>query len=136
MPKITAEFLWRHHRSALGGRSAVTGAELPQTLERVPARGEGVPLRDGRGRGATLWRGGSARARRSERRGGGTRAPRYRPRFGIVIPVEMRGRTDDERLALAAANGHAPAAEDRAAQAWTVIACGLLALLVVLMLAR
>lgn len=30
---ITAEFLWRHHREALGGRSAVTGAALPETLE-------------------------------------------------------------------------------------------------------
>ena len=29
---ITAEFLWRQHRAALGGRSAITGAELPQTL--------------------------------------------------------------------------------------------------------
>lgn len=29
---ITAEFLWRQHRAALGGKSAVTGAALPETL--------------------------------------------------------------------------------------------------------
>jgi hypothetical protein len=31
-PVITAEFLWRQHRAALGGKSAVTGAALPETL--------------------------------------------------------------------------------------------------------
>lgn len=29
---ITAEFLWTNHRSILGGRSSVSGAELPMTL--------------------------------------------------------------------------------------------------------
>lgn len=30
---VTAEFLWRQHRAALGGHSAITGAPLPETLE-------------------------------------------------------------------------------------------------------
>mgnify|MGYP000852492632 FL=1 len=30
--RITAEFLWRQHRAALGGRSAISGAPLPETL--------------------------------------------------------------------------------------------------------
>ena len=29
---ITADFLWMKHRAALGGRSAISGAELPPTL--------------------------------------------------------------------------------------------------------
>jgi hypothetical protein len=29
---ITAEFLWVNHRAALGGKSAVTGAPLPEFL--------------------------------------------------------------------------------------------------------
>lgn len=33
---IDAEILWRWHREALGGRSSVTGAELPQTLAGAP----------------------------------------------------------------------------------------------------
>lgn len=35
---ITGEFLWRQHRAILGGKSAITGAALPETLgECVPA---------------------------------------------------------------------------------------------------
>ena len=30
--RITAEFLWRQHHAALGGRSAISGAPLPETL--------------------------------------------------------------------------------------------------------
>lgn len=33
---VTAEFLWRQHRAALGGRSSVSGAELPKTLAECP----------------------------------------------------------------------------------------------------
>jgi hypothetical protein len=33
---VTAEFLWRQHRAALGGRSSVSGAELPETLAECP----------------------------------------------------------------------------------------------------
>ena len=36
MTTITAEFLWRQHRAALGGRSAINGAELPVTLADCP----------------------------------------------------------------------------------------------------
>lgn len=40
-PIITAEFLWRHHREALGGRSSITGQELPATLEQCPPGPQG-----------------------------------------------------------------------------------------------
>lgn len=33
---LTADFLWHIHRAALGGRSSVTGAELPATLDVCP----------------------------------------------------------------------------------------------------
>lgn len=33
---LTADYLWHVHRAALGGRSSVTGAELPQTLANCP----------------------------------------------------------------------------------------------------
>ena len=33
---ITAEFLWRQHRAALGGKSSVSGAPLPETLDQCP----------------------------------------------------------------------------------------------------
>jgi hypothetical protein len=33
---LTADFLWVVHRAALGGKSSVTGAELPQTLAAAP----------------------------------------------------------------------------------------------------
>ena len=33
---ITAEFLWRQHRAALGGKSSVSGATLPETLAECP----------------------------------------------------------------------------------------------------
>ena len=33
---LTADFLWYVHRAALGGKSSVTGAELPQTLSSCP----------------------------------------------------------------------------------------------------
>lgn len=32
MSKITAEFMWVQHRSVLGGKSAMSGDELPATL--------------------------------------------------------------------------------------------------------
>ncbi len=40
-PGITAEFLWGQHRAALGGRSAVTGAALPETLHECNAGVQG-----------------------------------------------------------------------------------------------
>jgi hypothetical protein len=33
---LTADFLWHIHRAALGGKSSVTGAPLPETLADVP----------------------------------------------------------------------------------------------------
>lgn len=33
---LTADYLWHVHRAALGGRSSVTGAELPTTLADCP----------------------------------------------------------------------------------------------------
>lgn len=33
---LTADFLWHVHRAALGGRSSVTGAELPESLDACP----------------------------------------------------------------------------------------------------
>lgn len=33
---LTADFLWHVHRAALGGRSSVTGAELPASLDACP----------------------------------------------------------------------------------------------------
>ncbi len=33
---VTAEFLWRQHRAALGGRSSVSGTPLPGTLAECP----------------------------------------------------------------------------------------------------
>lgn len=33
---LTADFLWTIHRAALGGRSSVTGAELPASLAETP----------------------------------------------------------------------------------------------------
>jgi hypothetical protein len=35
-PMLTADFLWSVHRVALGGKSSVTGAELPATLDGCP----------------------------------------------------------------------------------------------------
>lgn len=40
-PGITAEFLWRQHRAALGGKSAITGAALPVTLHECNAGVQG-----------------------------------------------------------------------------------------------
>jgi len=36
-PQISAEFMWTQHRAALGGKSAVNGADLPETLADCPA---------------------------------------------------------------------------------------------------
>jgi hypothetical protein len=33
---LTADFLWIVHRAALGGKSSVTGAELPASLDGCP----------------------------------------------------------------------------------------------------
>ncbi len=33
---LTADFFWLVHRAALGGRSSVTGAELPASLDACP----------------------------------------------------------------------------------------------------
>jgi hypothetical protein len=33
---LTADFLWHIHRAALGGKSSVTGAELPASLDGCP----------------------------------------------------------------------------------------------------
>lgn len=38
---ITAEFLWRYHRDALGGRSAISGAALPEILDDCTAGVQG-----------------------------------------------------------------------------------------------
>lgn len=35
-PVVTPEDLWRAHRAALGGKSAVTGAPLPAQLDECP----------------------------------------------------------------------------------------------------
>lgn len=39
--QITAEFLWVQHRAALGGHSAIAGAELPRTLQDCPSAVQG-----------------------------------------------------------------------------------------------
>jgi hypothetical protein len=36
-PLLTADFLWHIHRAALGGKSSVSGAELPRTLDGAPS---------------------------------------------------------------------------------------------------
>ena len=36
-PQITATFMWTQHRAVLRGKSAVNGADLPETLAECPA---------------------------------------------------------------------------------------------------